>query len=123
MKMLRLSDLPDNSEGHFLRGVVPGEYLSMGGLGFKAPGVRTHTDDGPGGIDQHIHQQECEVFIILQGKARMEVEGEMHPMTTGDICVVEPGEDHHLISDEDDPCVNIWMHAGDQPHPDQQKED
>ena len=122
MKMLRLSDLPDNREGHFLQGVVPGDYLYLGGLGFKQPGFRTHTDDGPGGIDQHIHEDECEVFIILQGKARMEVDGVEHPMTTGDICIVEAGEDHHLISDEDDPCVNIWLHAGNRRHPDQRKE-
>lgn len=120
MKMLRLSDLADVREGHFLSGVIPGRYLNRGGLGFKAPGFRTHTDDGPGGIDRHIHPDECEVFILLQGKADMEIDGVMHPMVTGDICVVEPGEDHHLVSDEDDPCVNIWIHAGDRRHRDQE---
>jgi len=119
MKLLRLSELPDNETGHFLRGVVPGDYLSGGGLSFKAPGVRTHTDNGPGGRDRHVHD-DAEVFIILQGKAQMEVDGQTHDLTTGDVCVIEPGEDHHLISDVDEPCVNLWLHAGERPHPDQQ---
>jgi mannose-6-phosphate isomerase-like protein (cupin superfamily) len=119
MRLLRLTELPDNRTSHFLRGVVPGRYLSMGGLGFKAPGVRTHTEDGPGGRDWHVHD-DAEVFIILQGKARMEIDGESHELTTGDVCVVEPGEDHHLISDEADPCVNLWLHAGEHRHPEQE---
>ena len=30
--------------------------------------------------------------------------------------VIEPGEDHHLIADPDDPCINLWLHAGPRPH-------
>ncbi len=120
MKLLRLAELPDNETDHFLRDVVPGRYLAMGGLSFQAPGARTHTADGPGGRDYHVHD-DAEVFIILQGKAQMELDGVKHPLTTGDVCIVEPGEDHHLISDEQDPCVNLWLHAGGQRHPDQQR--
>jgi quercetin dioxygenase-like cupin family protein len=119
MKRYRLSDLKDVRDGHFLKGLVEGEYLAVGGLGFKRPGQRTHTADGPGGSDQHVHD-DCEVFIILQGKAEMEIDGARHALTTGDICIVEPGEDHHLISDQADPCVNVWLHAGDRRHQDQE---
>ncbi|MCD4825362.1 MAG: cupin domain-containing protein [Phycisphaerae bacterium] len=66
-----------------------------------------------------MHKDDCEAFVILQGKAEMELNGKQYPLTTGDIFVVEPGEDHHLISDENDPCVNLWLHAGPQYHPDQ----
>ena len=38
-----------------------------------------------------------------------------------DLVVIEPGEDHHLISDETEPCINIWLHAGAQPHPQQRE--
>jgi mannose-6-phosphate isomerase-like protein (cupin superfamily) len=119
MKMYRLTDLDDVRHGHFLKGLLPGDYLSVGGLGFKPPGFRTHTNDGPDDKDVHVHD-DCEVFIILQGKARMEIDGEFHPLATGDICIVEPGEDHHLIADEDDPCVNLWLHGGNHRHPDQE---
>jgi quercetin dioxygenase-like cupin family protein len=120
MKRYRLSDLPDVREGHFLSGVLGGKYICKGAMTYKAPGQRTHTNDGPDGQDVHIHPDDCEVFIILQGRARMELNGERHPMTTGDIVIVEPGEDHHLISDEQDPCVAIWLHTGDARHAEQE---
>lgn len=119
MKRMRLKDLPDPSSGHFLEGLAPGRYLCEGGLSFKPPGLRTHSHDGPGGSDLHVHD-DCEVFIILQGRAQMELDGKLHQLTTGDVVVVEPGEDHHLISDAEDPCVNLWLQAGSRRHPDQQ---
>jgi mannose-6-phosphate isomerase-like protein (cupin superfamily) len=115
VKIYRLTELPDTREGHFLKGIVPGAYLYQGGLGFKQLGQRTHSHDGPGGSDRHVHD-DCEVFVILQGKAQMELNGELHPLTCGDVCVVEPGEDHHLVADENDPCVNLWLHAGPERH-------
>lgn len=120
MKRYRLKDLGDVSEGHFLGSALPGRFLCMGGMGFKRPGERTHTNDGPGGADRHVHDNDCEAFVILQGKAFMEIDGVRHELVTGDICVVEPGEDHHLIADEADPCVNLWLHAGNERHPNQQ---
>ena len=119
MKRMRITDLPDNASGHFLSGVVPGDYLCMGGLSFKPPGFRTHDHDGPGGADLHVHDG-CEVFLILQGRAVMEVDGESHPLQTGDVMIIEPGEDHHLIADEQDPCINVWLEAADHRHPDQE---
>ncbi len=114
MRRYRLNELTDTREGHVLSGIIPGQYLCAGGMGFKKPGQRTHPEPG------HIHD-DCEVFILLQGRAKMEIDGVFHEMTTGDIIVVEPGEEHHLISDEKDPCVNLWMHAADHPHPDQER--
>ncbi len=113
MKRLRLRDLQDVTDGHFLKGIIPGEFLCQGALSFKHPGQRTH------GTDPHVHEDH-EVFVLLQGKAVMEIDGEPHHMQTGDIIVCEPGEDHHLISDEHTPCINLWLHAGPTPHPDQQ---
>ena len=118
MIKLRLNQLPDVREGHFLRGLIPGKYLCEGSLSYKPPGLRTHTNDGPGGRDRHVHDDR-EVFIILQGKAMMELNGQMHPMVTGDVFIVEPGENHHLISDAVDPCINLWLHAGPERHPNQ----
>jgi mannose-6-phosphate isomerase-like protein (cupin superfamily) len=118
MKRVRLKDLADNAAGHFLAGIVPGRYLCGGGLSFKKPGVRTHSGDGPAGTDLHVHD-DCEVFVILQGKAIMEVEGKRHELTTGDVFVVEPGEDHHLTSNTEDPCINLWLHTGAERHSDQ----
>lgn len=119
MKRYRLTELPDAREGHFAKGIVPGEHICKGGMGYKKPGQRTHSRDGPGGADRHVHD-DAEVFVILQGKGAMEIDGTRHPFVTGDVFVVEPGEDHHLVSDVDDPCVNLWFHAGAERHPDQE---
>ena len=117
----RLNQLDDVREGHFLNGMIPGAFLCRGTLSYKAPNVRTHTNDGPGGRDWHVHADDYEAFVLLQGRAVMELNGEDHPMVTGDVFIVEPGEDHHLISDPADPCINLWLHAGPERHPDQTK--
>jgi hypothetical protein len=115
MKKLRLSQLSDEREGHFLKGFLPGDYLAWGGLRYRKPGKRTHTNDGPGGRDRHVHE-DTQVFIILQGKATMELNGQVYPLVTGDVFIVEAGEDHHLIPDEDDPCVDLWLHSSAERH-------
>lgn len=119
MKRYRLNQLPDVREGHFLSGILPGRYLCQGALSYKQPGFRTHSHEGAGGDDRHVHA-DAEVFVLLQGKAVMEVDGERVPLVTGDLLVVEPGEDHHLIADSEDPCVNLWLHAGPRRHRDQE---
>jgi mannose-6-phosphate isomerase-like protein (cupin superfamily) len=120
MKKLTIKDLAIG-EGHILDGIVPGEYLTQGGLNFKGPGHRSHdvgcdckSCDGKG---RHVHTDDNEIFVILQGKARLEVDGESHDLKAGDVVICEPGEDHHLVSDEDDPCVNLYLHAGDERRP------
>lgn len=119
MKIVRLKNLGDVKNGHFLKNLIPGTYLCLGGLSFHPPNFRAHTNDGPDGKDYHVHQDDHEVFVILQGKGFMELNGKKHPLLTGDVCVVEPGEDHHLIADGKDPCVLIWLHAGPERHPEQ----
>ena len=120
MKRFRLSELADSRQGHVFEEMLPGAFLCLGGLGFKQPGERTHSHDGPDGRDYHVHEHDCEAFMILQGKAEMELDGRREPLVAGDIMVIEPGEDHHLISDLDDPCVNLWLHAGPERHRDQE---
>ncbi|OAS21894.1 cupin domain-containing protein [Paenibacillus oryzisoli] len=122
MIKLRLTDLLDKKSGHILQDVLPGAYLSSGGLSFAKRGERSHTNDGPEGRDYHVHG-DCEAFIILQGSGTMELNGEHIPVATGDILIVEPGEDHHLNSSSEDPIVTVWCHAGPSPHKNQQKGD
>jgi len=123
MKRLKLAELNYMGGGHVLQGVVPGKYLSQGGMSFKKPGQRSH-DTGCAcascnGSGRHVHANDCEVFILLQGRARMEIDGVAHDMAAGDVVVCEPGEDHHLVADGNDPCVNLWLHASDVRHPEQ----
>lgn len=117
MLKLRLNQLADAAEGHFLQGYLPGRFLCAGALSFKPPNYRTHSGEGD---DRHVHvHTDREAFVILQGKAVMEVDGTAYPLVTGDVLIIEPGEDHHLIADGDDPCINLWLHAGPERHPSQ----
>lgn len=85
----------------------------MGGLSFHGPGVITHDEHRP-----HTHEdQEC--FFILQGEGWVELNGKREPIGVGDVLVIEPGEDHHMISSEHNPLVLIWLHADEAGHPDQ----
>ena len=119
MRRCTLADLTRGGR-HVLEGLVPGRFLAPGGLSFKAPGERSH-DAGfrcPAcdGRCRHVHG-DAEVFVILQGHARIEVDGVSHDLAPGDVVVCEPGEDHHLVADPADPCVNLWLNASDHPHP------
>lgn len=126
MKRFRLSDLNPAGSEHILTGIIPGKYLSQGGIGFKAPGQRSHdvgcTCKACDGKGRHVHVDDCEVFIILQGRGQMQIDGESHDLRAGDVFVCEPGEDHHLVADEDDPCVNIYLHAADSHHVDKNED-
>jgi len=53
-----------------------------------------------------------EVFVFIQGKGVVPVDGVDHPVRTGDLVVVEPGEDHHLRSSGDAPLVCAWCLMG-----------
>jgi mannose-6-phosphate isomerase-like protein (cupin superfamily) len=113
MKQYRLNQLADLKDGqHILDGIMPGQFISYGGLAFEKPGARAHTNDGPGGIDYHVHK-DCEAFLILQGKGTVEINKDhFYPATAGDVIIIEPGEDHHLTSSVEDPIVVVWFHCG-----------
>lgn len=115
MKRYHFNTLRSGGGGHVASGLVPGARLSEGGLSFHTPGMRTH-DDGP-----HVHDRE-EVFCIMQGKGVIEVNGVTEPIQAGDVIVIEPGEDHHIIGDPNSPIVNCWFHADDKGHPRQYPE-
>ncbi|MCU6712292.1 cupin domain-containing protein [Paenibacillus sp. J5C_2022] len=121
MIRLTLNDLHLNGEGHVLHEVLPGDYLYAGGLAFASRGERSHTNDGPGGGDWHVHSDR-EAFIVMQGRGAMEVNGRRHDVRSGDVIIIEPGEDHHLCSSEEDPVVVMWCHAGPERHPQQRGE-
>jgi mannose-6-phosphate isomerase-like protein (cupin superfamily) len=123
MIKLTLKDLKCG-EHQILQGLIPGKHINKGGMGIKKPKQRSHdvgcdceNCDGNG---VHIHKDDHEVFIILQGSAKIEINGVPHPLKAGDVAICEPGEDHHLVSDPKDPCINIFLHTSDVPHKNQE---
>ncbi len=111
MKRYRFADLDAMWPAHVAGRLIPGQRLAQGGLSFHPPGVRTHDKPGP-----HVHADH-EVLCILQGKGIIEIDGRKEPVAAGDVLVIEPGDDHHLVVDSDHPIVNIYFHANADGHP------
>ena len=112
MKRYTLSDLGAKGPEHVISRLVPGKYIVHGALSFHKVGLRTH------GEGKHVHDDR-EVFCIMQGQGEIEIDGRREPVHAGEVLVIEPGEDHHLIGDPDHPMINLWFHCSDEPHPDQ----
>jgi mannose-6-phosphate isomerase-like protein (cupin superfamily) len=59
--------------------------------------------------NRHIHKTMTEHFVILQGWVELEVDGHNHHLGTGDLCVVEPGEAHRILSRSPDAHYLLLM--------------
>ena len=100
MRKLSLADLG---------GLTEGRLVERGGFRiYPEPGFRTHDEPSP-----HVHTKP-EFFCILQGSGDIEIDGaRVDRFTAGDLVVIDPGEDHHLISDGTVPLVFTWLHLED----------
>jgi mannose-6-phosphate isomerase-like protein (cupin superfamily) len=108
MRRLTLADLPDGGTPATLAAIGQGwGKVSAGGISrYDDAGHRTHDEPGK----KHVHTVP-EIFTIVQGSGTVELDGaNAGTFTAGDILIMEPGEDHHLISDGDVPLVFTWMH-------------
>lgn len=114
MRLYRLEALDEADHGHVFHALVEEEFISEGELLFVPRGVTAHEDEAT-----HVHDRE-EIFVILQGKAVVHFDDSDEAIGPGDVMVIEPGENHHLESDEADPCVLLYLHGGPARHPDQQ---
>ena len=114
MKRFKISDLGSEGPENVASKWFPGTYIHHGGLSFHAVGWRTHPEG------EHIHPDH-EVFVIMQGRGEIEIDGRREPIRAGEVLLIEPGEEHHLVGDPDFPIINLWFHCGPEPHPDQQR--
>jgi hypothetical protein len=114
MRRARLSEFgPDALAPHVLASLVPGRRLYRGGLSWHKPNHVSHADERP-----HV-EVDHEVFVLLQGEGWIEINGVRESAQAGEVIIIEPGEDHHLISSAHNPFVNLWLHADERGHPDQ----
>ena len=104
---------PGDTALHVAARLLPGARIASGGLSFHTPGMRTHGDQA-----RHVHDDH-EVFVIMQGRGWIEIEGRREAIAAGDVLVIEPGEDHHIVGDPAHPVVNLWFHASAPGHPNQ----
>lgn len=100
MRKLRTEDLhPSTTE--LLGDLLPGARVVSGGVYVFKPGETAHPED------RHAHEVD-EVFVFIQGTGVIPIDGVDYPVETGDVIVVEAGEDHHTRSSERDPLVAAW---------------
>lgn len=103
MRKLSLAALGGGGDGPVLHRAVPGFLVERGGVSRYLPGERTHPEG------HHVHDVP-EVFCIVQGSGVIEIDGTPTPFEAGDIFVVDPGEDHHLVSQGELPLISMWLH-------------
>jgi mannose-6-phosphate isomerase-like protein (cupin superfamily) len=100
VKKLTIADL-----GYTDSRLLPGRYgdvqISHGGLYVFKPGETAHPEP------RHVHDVD-EVFIFVQGRGVIPIDGVDYPVVTGDVVIVEAGEDHHTRSSKEDPLVAAW---------------
>jgi mannose-6-phosphate isomerase-like protein (cupin superfamily) len=99
MKRFRINEL-GISQTRLLPELIGERRITHGGVYVFKPGEVAHPEI-------HIHEVD-ELFIFVQGKGVIPINGIIHPIETGDIVLVEAGEDHHTTSSETDPLVAVW---------------
>ena len=100
MKRFKLKDLSYN-ESRLMPEQLGVRRITGGGIYVFKPGETAHPEP--------VHKHDVnEVFIFIQGRGVIPIDGVEYPVETGDVVVVEPGEDHHTRSSQDDPLVAAW---------------
>ncbi len=100
MKKLTIADL--RPDGSYLLPDHLGEAKAVkGGVYVFEPGETAHPEP------VHVHDVD-EVFIFVQGKGVLPIDGVEHPIQAGDVFIVEAGEDHHTRSSVEEPLVSAW---------------
>jgi mannose-6-phosphate isomerase-like protein (cupin superfamily) len=103
VKRFDVGDLAAGGAGPVIATIAGGFQVERGGITRYEAGARSHPEG------RHIHTVP-EVFVILQGSGVIEIDGSSQAFEAGDVFVVEPGEDHHLVSHGPVPLLSAWMH-------------
>ena len=100
MQKLTLADLKP-AGSHLMPDLLGSAAIARGGVYIFQPGEIAHPEA------RHVHDTD-EVFIFVQGSGVIPIDGVDCPVQTGDVVVVEAGEDHHTRSSMEDPLVAAW---------------
>jgi mannose-6-phosphate isomerase-like protein (cupin superfamily) len=104
MKRMRITDL-NPGDSRLMPSELGDQTITHGGVYVFKPGETAHPEA------VHVHDT-VEVFIFIQGSGIIPIDGVEYPVKTGDVVIVEAGEDHHTRSSEHDPLVAAWYVMG-----------
>ncbi len=100
MRKLHISELTGRADGPVLVDAVPGYVIERGGVTRYLVGAEEA---------RQVHHGP-ELLCILQGTGVVEVGGVHLPFESGDVFMIEQGEDHHVTSAGRLPLVSMWLH-------------
>ena len=100
MRKLYISELQPNGSKLLPQQLGDAKVVHGGVYVFK-PGETAHPEP------RHVHDVD-EVFIFVQGRGVLPIDGVEHPIQAGDVFIVHKGEDHHTRSSIEDPLVAAW---------------
>jgi mannose-6-phosphate isomerase-like protein (cupin superfamily) len=99
-RVMRITDLRP-SDSRLMPQYLGDKKIDHGGVYIFQPGETAHPEP--------VHKHDAaEVFIVIQGRGVIPIDGKEFPVKTGDVVIVRPGEDHHTRSSVDDPLVAAW---------------
>lgn len=99
-RVMRIADLRP-SDTRLMPDLLGDAKIDHGGVYIFKPGQTAHPEP------RHVHDT-AEVFIFIQGKGVLPIDGVEYPVKTGDVVIVKAGEDHHTRSSVEDPLVAAW---------------
>ncbi|MCU0703475.1 MAG: cupin domain-containing protein [Fimbriiglobus sp.] len=81
--------------------------------------ILTAADGGPCSVHvtkirdsvRHYHAETTEVYFVLEGTGRMELNGEWHEVRPGSVVRIDAGTRHRLIADDEVTTVVMAMPA------------
>jgi mannose-6-phosphate isomerase-like protein (cupin superfamily) len=103
VRLRRLSEAPVEERGrlrsHFL--------MDAGDLGSRNLTV-TWVDVPPGAEQRpHAHGESEQVYVIVRGRGRMQVAGDVEEVGEGDLVLIPPGAQHGIMNDGSETLVYI----------------
>jgi quercetin dioxygenase-like cupin family protein len=108
---LRLFRADTTEPMHF--GAVEARWLvGADPAGAEAIAFGTATYEPGAAIERHYHPNAEEVVLVLEGRARHEVSGNVFEMGAGDVCFIPRGEPHSLACLGDDVLRIVWAWGG-----------
>ena len=86
-----------------------GARLSTGSAARKLGGGFDSVAPGKRSCPYHFHHAQEELFVIVRGRGKLRVAGELLPIEAGDAIFIPPGPEypHQLVNDSDEP-LDYW---------------
>jgi mannose-6-phosphate isomerase-like protein (cupin superfamily) len=107
MKFISLSEIPETGVTHNpeIRKKV---LLKKGDAPHLTNFSRSELQPGQT-AKSHAHADMFEVFFVESGSGRITVDDVSRSFVKGDCVLVEPGEYHEIVNDEDEPLILIYF--------------